>query len=71
MMRRFWHSLIAVVLGNAIYFTLLPHLPARAQHQRFQLDWGLAIDFWLCLALYGLLALLKWFRPKPRSGGRR
>jgi hypothetical protein len=66
MKRRFLHSLLAVVVGNAIYFSLLPRLPARAQHRPFIIDWGLAVDFWFCLVCYGLLALLKWFRP-PRS----
>ena len=67
MKRRFWKSLIAVVLGNAVYFTILPHLPLRAQHKPFDLDWGLAVDFWVCLLFYGLLSLLKWFRPPGRQ----
>lgn len=51
-----WVDLLgAVLVGNAIYFLLLfPHLPARWQHQPFVLDLGLALDFLVCLALYGL-----------------
>lgn len=62
MKRRFWHSLLAVVFGNALYFGIYSYLPARAQHQPFKIDWGLAVDFWFCLVFYGLLARLKWFR---------
>ncbi|MBI3697765.1 MAG: hypothetical protein HY238_23405 [Acidobacteria bacterium] len=62
MKRRFWHSLLAVLLGNAVYFAVSPKLPYRAQHRPFELDWGLAVDFWLCLVFYGLLAGVKWFR---------
>jgi hypothetical protein len=72
MKRRFARSLVAVLLGNALYFGTLAHLPARAQHKPFQIDWGLAIDFWICLAIYGALAWIKWFRlpPDPPSPGR-
>ena len=54
----FWQSLIAVLAGNAIYFGVAQFLPERAQHQVYQLDWGLAVDFWICLACYGLLRLI-------------
>ncbi len=62
MKRRFFHSLLAVVLGNVLYFGIFSYLPSRAQHRPFQIDWGLAVDFWFCLVFYGLLACLKWFR---------
>ncbi len=54
-----WRSLIAILAGNAIYFGLECYLPARAQHQPFQIDWGLAVDFWICLACYGLVRLVR------------
>lgn len=57
MNRRFWQSLIGVVAGNAIYFSIERYLPLRAQHQVYQIDWGLAVDFWICLVCYGLLRL--------------
>jgi hypothetical protein len=60
--RRFWHSLAAVVLGNATYFSLDRYLPPKGRHVPYKIDWGLAIDFWVCLVYYGLLAPLKWFR---------
>ena len=65
MKRRFWRSLVAVLLGNVGYFYSLPYLPDGARHKLYQLDWGLAVDFWFCLALYGLLGVVKWFRSEP------
>jgi hypothetical protein len=41
-MKRFWQSLIAVLAGNAIYFSTERFLPERAQHQLSQIDWVLA-----------------------------
>jgi hypothetical protein len=57
--RSFWESLIAVLAGNAIYFSVERFLPARMQHQVFQIDFGLAVDFWICLACYGLVRLIR------------
>jgi hypothetical protein len=61
-MRQFWHSLAAVLLGNAAYFGMDRYLPPAGRHVPYKIDWGLAIDFWCCLVFYGLLARLKWFR---------
>jgi hypothetical protein len=60
--RQFWHSLLAVVLGNAVYFGVYNYLPPAGRHVPYKIDWGLALDFWCCLVFYGLLAPLKWFR---------
>ncbi len=49
-------SLLAVVLGNASYFLLMPHLPQAAQHQPNRLDLGLLVDFWVCLVVWGVIA---------------
>ncbi len=48
-------ALLAVVLGNLGYFVLEPSLPPAARHHLFQLDLGLVVDFWFCLAAYGLI----------------
>ena len=61
-MRQFWHSLAAVLLGNAAYFSLDRFLPPGGRHVPYKIDWGLAIDFWCCLVFYGVLARVKWFR---------
>jgi len=49
--------LIAVLLGNAIYYILFPRLPLAARHHAFRVDLGTVIDFWLCLLVYGLTEL--------------
>ncbi|MFQ5695376.1 MAG: hypothetical protein ACE5HB_05255 [Terriglobia bacterium] len=49
-----------MLAGNAVYFLLLfPHLPEPWQHQPFAFDRGLALDFFLCLAFYGLVRLAR------------
>ena len=58
MKRSFWRSLIAVLAGNAIYLLIEPGLPARGQHHLYALDWGVAVDFWICLVCYGLVRLI-------------
>jgi len=60
--RQFWHSLAAVLIGNALYFSLDRFLPPVGRHVPYKIDWGLAIDFWCCLVCYGLLARLNWFK---------
>ncbi|HLX76274.1 MAG TPA: hypothetical protein VKR26_16125 [Terriglobales bacterium] len=64
--KNFWQSLIAVVVGNAIYFLLMPYMPLRARHVTFRFDFGLVVDFWICLVIYGLLELFKR-RRRPRD----
>ena len=59
MNRRFWQSLIAVLAGNAIYFSIERYLPLRAQHHIYQIEWGLGVDFWICLVCYGLVRLIR------------
>ena len=63
--KNFWQSLIAVVVGNAIYFLFMKYLPGRARHTTFKFDLGLVVDFWICLVIYGLLELFKRLR-RPR-----
>ncbi len=64
----FFKSLIAVVVGNAIYFLLLmPVLPPAGRHGIGKLDLGLLIDFWVCVAAFGLLEM--WARRKRSGGG--
>ena len=52
-------SFVAVVSGNAIYFLLLmPLLPPAARHEPYRIDLGLVVDFWVCLACYGVVELI-------------
>ncbi|HXZ13872.1 MAG TPA: hypothetical protein VEG64_15925 [Candidatus Sulfotelmatobacter sp.] len=56
--RRWLEYLVAILLGNAIYhFSLFPHLPGALRHQGFHTDWGVAVDFAVCAAVYGLIRL--------------
>jgi hypothetical protein len=48
----FGRSLIAVLAGNLIYYSVERYLPVAAQHQIYRVDWGLALDFALCLICY-------------------
>lgn len=50
-------SLLAILLGNALYFALSPHLPPAARHRSYGLDLGTLVDFWFCLLVFGLLEL--------------
>lgn len=60
-LRRWIEYLVAILVGNAIYyFSLVPHLPQVLRHQGFLLDWGSLTDFAVCLAVYGLLRLGAW-----------
>lgn len=60
--RNFLKSLASVLLGNAIYFLVMPKLPLRAQHQYNRLDLGLIIDFWICVVIYGIISTLGFLR---------
>jgi len=51
-MKNFLDALVAVLAGNAIYFLLMPHLPAVARHALFKEDWGLLVDFLICAAIF-------------------
>ena len=65
--KNFWQSLIAVLVGNAIYFLFMPYMPLRARHVTLRVDFGLVVDFWICLVIYGLLELLKRWRHSSRK----
>src|ERR1700691_1210689 len=56
--RSFWQSLIAVLVGNTIYYSIERYLPPRGQHQLYRIDWGLAIDFWICVICYFLVRMV-------------
>jgi len=63
-MKNFLDALLAVLAGNAIYFLLMPHLPAAARHALFQEDWGLLLDFAICAAIF---AAVKYLRRDKKS----
>src|ERR1700730_8682880 len=50
--------LVAILIGNAIYYlSLAPHLPDALRHQGFQIDGGVLVDFAVCVGVYGLIRL--------------
>jgi hypothetical protein len=51
-MNNFVDALAAVLAGNAIYYLLMPHLPAVARHSLFKEDWGLLLDFAICTVIF-------------------
>ncbi|HUJ30647.1 MAG TPA: hypothetical protein VLY23_05160 [Candidatus Acidoferrum sp.] len=56
--RRWLEYLVAILLGNAIYyFSLLPHLPKALHHEGYRIDLGMLLDFVVCVAVYGLIRL--------------
>ena len=54
----FMHALMAVLLGNLLYFSTEKYLPGPAQHVRFRTDLGTLVDFALCLAIFGLIKVI-------------
>lgn len=57
--RRWAEYLIAILAGNIIYLAIEPELPILLRHRMFQIDLGLALDFLICVALYGLIRLVR------------
>ncbi len=55
-------ALVAIVLGNVVYFLLMPSLPQAARHRPFHLDVGMLLDFWVCLVAYGLIRTARKWR---------
>ncbi len=55
-------ALLAIILGNVMYFALLPSLPLVARHRPFRVDLGMVIDFWMCLVIYGLFRTVRKWR---------
>ncbi len=61
--------LVAILLGNAIYFwSLVPHLPEWLRHRPFHLDAGLGMDFLVCAAVYWLMRAGRRQLPWGRRG---
>jgi hypothetical protein len=48
-------ALLAILLGNVVYFVTLPILPQMLVHDLYKLDAGLILDFAFCVGIYLLL----------------
>ncbi|MFY9904270.1 MAG: hypothetical protein WBD45_22520 [Terriglobales bacterium] len=57
--KNFLDALMAVLSGNAIYYLLMPHLPAVARHRVFKEDWGLLVDFAICTVIFAAVKFLQ------------
>ena len=44
--------LLAVLLGNVIYFLIAPGLPDSLAHHTFRIDVGLFVDMAICAVVY-------------------
>lgn len=58
----FLQALLAILLGNLVYFALIPSLPPIARHHQFHIDLGMVLDFWFCLVAYGLIRTARKWR---------
>ena len=58
--------LVAILLGNGLYFALNPYLPPAARHHLYNLDLGTLVDFWFCLFFLGLLELGAFLHKRGR-----
>jgi hypothetical protein len=52
-------ALLAIILGNIVYFLLWPSLPLAARHRPFHVDLGMILDFGFCLLIYGIIRSLQ------------
>ncbi len=59
-MKNFAHSLAAVIVGNLIYFFVMPDLPLAARHMSRSFDLGMAVDFGFCLIVLGIIKAVAW-----------
>ena len=57
--RRWAEYLVAVLVGNIVYLFIEPELPSAMRHRMFRIDLGLAINFLICVAAYGLVRLAR------------
>jgi len=57
--RRWAEYLVAVLGGNIVYLAIEPELPTLFRHRMFQIDLGLAVDFLICVGLYGVVRLFR------------
>ena len=51
-------SLLSVLIGNLIYFGIFDYLPEDLRQRPFSYDLGLALDFWICVMVYGTIRIL-------------
>jgi hypothetical protein len=55
MIHNWLRMVLAVLLGNLIYFAAEPFLPQPFAHHLYEVDAGLVLDFAICVVAYLLL----------------
>ena len=58
----FLEALLAIILGNLVFFAVQPYLPASAHHHAFRTDLGTLVDFFFCVVAYGLIRTARRWR---------
>ncbi len=61
-MVNFLQALLAIILGNLVYFATQPYLPPVARHHRFQVDLGTLVDFFFCVVVFGVIRTIQRWR---------
>lgn len=57
-MGKWARALLAVLVGNLLYFAFMPKLPAALRHVPFRPDLGLLVDICVCTVVWLLLNFL-------------
>jgi len=55
MIHNWMRMLLAILLGNLIYFAIERYLPAPMRHDLYTIDPGLLVDLAVCAAIYLIL----------------
>ena len=58
----FLQALLAILLGNVVYFALLPSMPPAARHHPLRPDLGMLVDFFFCVVAYWLIRTTRKWR---------
>ena len=57
-MRNLGKALLSILIGNLIYFWASPRLPSIIQHRPNTVDYGLGVDFLVCVVMYIIINVL-------------
>ena len=55
MIRSWMKMLLAILLGNVIYFLVIPHLPNAFAHDIYKVDAGLFLNLAVCGIVYAVI----------------
>jgi hypothetical protein len=52
MIHNWMKMLLAILVGNVIYFAAVPSLPKSLVHNLYRIDFGLVVDLAICAGIY-------------------